>query len=226
MTHQTDAKMALKEALSFRRPFYDASIERQKNFVGMNADRPHKHDDVIFEAATAHLEALEAQTDNAGFDVEALYHQSMTHYNDRMTKDPDFDGSISDTIRMTLAIAEAAHRNRADLVKTDNAGVGDDVLEDREWQELKKLLVLIPCSRTRSLIERLCESRPTSPPDGFFMVPVAVVNELMAIDKEYDRQVEEHGYVDTPGGIEHKDDAFKLIKRLVSMIAAAQKGGV
>lgn len=39
-----------------------------------------------------------------------------------------------------------------------------------------------------------------------------VCNEILAIMKEHDRQ-EERGYVDTPGGIEHKGDAFRLLGR-------------
>ena len=39
-----------------------------------------------------------------------------------------------------------------------------------------------------------------------------VCNEILSIMEEYDRQ-DAKGYVDTPGGIEHKGDAFKLLDR-------------
>ena len=40
-----------------------------------------------------------------------------------------------------------------------------------------------------------------------------IVKEIFRIADEYRRQMNENGYVDTPGGIENKDDAFDLILR-------------
>lgn len=41
----------------------------------------------------------------------------------------------------------------------------------------------------------------------------AVCSEILEIMKEYDRQIEARGYVDTPGGIENAGDTFKLFCR-------------
>lgn len=45
-----------------------------------------------------------------------------------------------------------------------------------------------------------------------------VAKEIIRIANEYRRQMDENGYVDTPGGIENKDDAFDLILRWEGML--------
>lgn len=40
-----------------------------------------------------------------------------------------------------------------------------------------------------------------------------IANEIREIVQEYDDQMEARGYVDSPGGIEHKGDAFRLLFR-------------
>lgn len=40
-----------------------------------------------------------------------------------------------------------------------------------------------------------------------------ISEEIREIVQEYDNQIEARGYVDSPGGIEHKGDAFRLLRR-------------
>lgn len=48
----------LQEALEFRKASYESAIAQRDAFYGMNKDRPVNHDNVIYEAAKAHLAAL------------------------------------------------------------------------------------------------------------------------------------------------------------------------
>jgi hypothetical protein len=44
--------------------------------------------------------------------------------------------------------------------------------------------------------------------------------EIVAIMKEYDRQMEDRGYVDTPGGLEHMGDVWSLLEGWRKLILA------
>ena len=76
-----------------------------------------------------------------------------------------------------------------------------DKSDAEDWQNLFEYTGITP------LYER-----PATPPSEVVSIN-KVTKEIREICEEYDRQIEENGYVDTPGGIEHKGDAFKLIKR-------------
>lgn len=48
---------------------------------------------------------------------------------------------------------------------------------------------------------------------GLNLTERTFIDEIHEIADEYDRQLEMYGDVDTPGGIENKFDAFRLIKK-------------
>lgn len=67
-------------------------------------------------------------------------------------------------------------------------------------------------------------AQPVAAPVVSRVNPVdAVAKEISDICKEYRRQIDENGYADTPGGIEHKGDAFILIQRWNALLEAAAK---
>lgn len=111
------------------------------------------------------------------------------------------------------------------LLQDDTARA--DVLSDFDCLIENCQVMLFQLSGNTFIKEKLDRMRAilSAPvvPDGW----VAVQKKINAISDEYDRQ-DDRGYVDTPGGIENKFDAFRLIKEWKSMIAAAPKtkGGV
>lgn len=46
--------------------------------------------------------------------------------------------------------------------------------------------------------------------------------EILSIMETYDRQMEEYGYADTPGGLEHIGDVWKMLNRWRDELKAAQ----
>jgi hypothetical protein len=46
----------------------------------------------------------------------------------------------------------------------------------------------------------------------------AIREEILSICKEYHAQVDAHGYIDTPGGLEHMGDVWRLLLRWEQMI--------
>jgi hypothetical protein len=58
-------------------------------------------------------------------------------------------------------------------------------------------------------------------PDDQAVARRAVCSEILDIMAEYDRQVKEDGYYDTPGGLEHMGDVWGLFRKWQGVL----KGG-
>lgn len=57
-----------------------------------------------------------------------------------------------------------------------------------------------------------------------YTVPYSICDEIIAIMDEYDRQVKERGYVDTPGGLEHMGDVWNLLSGWRDRIKDSRQG--
>lgn len=50
-----------------------------------------------------------------------------------------------------------------------------------------------------------------------------VCSEILEIMRVYDEQLAKHGYVDTPGGLEHMGDVWRLLERWRDTLLAEQR---
>lgn len=55
------------------------------------------------------------------------------------------------------------------------------------------------------------------------MKKMTIHEEITGIMAEYDRQEKERGYVDTPGGLEHMGDVWRLLRKWADRIAAGEE---